>query len=350
MPDILTFQCPNCGSSVHTDGTKKEAKCEYCGSTVIVPESLRNQPAPAPVEVNFGGFQSGGSQSGGFQPGDFTPFSNDQVAKSIGTAAKVTAGVTALSVILPVVFTCVILGFVGVVLYFVFSGVNKSIPAIAAIPTDSFPTVAPTAVPDTAVPPTAIPTPFDTPTPYTKVLLKDNFTNTSSGWDKTKNSDYTLEYLKGKYHVLINKENGGQVLWIGDSYTDMSIEVDALQTAGPNDGDMGVACRPNDSGGFYSFEFTQDGHYGIYKYTDWNPEPLAEGVLDPNTISTTTPTHIEGVCDGSTLSLILNGQALLQVQDSDYTKGGLGLIVTTGNTGQPGVDVLFSTFLAKGPK
>lgn len=336
MPDAKSFQCPNCGSSVQTDGTQKEVKCAYCGTTVIVPEELREQPAPAftsaPIEINFEGYK---------------PIVSDDVAKSIGTAAKVTAGVTVVSFILPIILTCVILAFVGGVLFFVFSSVNKSI-ASAIIPTDAIQTEAPTFVPDTAVP-TAVPTALDTPVPYSKVLLKDNFSNPSSGWDKIQNSDYTLEYKNGKYHALINKQNGGQILWIGSKYTDMSIEVDIQQTAGPNDGEIGVACRPTDSGGFYSFEFNQNGDYGIYKYTGWNPTPLAEGTLDPNTISTAAATHVEGVCNGSSLTLLLNGQELLQVQDSDYTKGGLGLIVTTGSSGDPGIDTLFSNFLAKGP-
>ena len=232
-------------------------------------------------------------------------------------------------------------------MFSVFSNVNK---AIAVLPTDSFsaPTAAPTSVPDTEVP-TLTPMPLNTPVPYTKVLLKDNFTKPTSGWGKVKNSDYTLEYKNGKYHVLINKQKGGQVMWIGDKYTDVSIEVDVQQTAGPGDSEIGVACRPTDAGGFYSFEFNQNGEYGIYKSTNWNSEPLAKGALDPNTISTGGVNHIEGVCDGSNLTLLLNGKTLLQTQDSDYTKGGIGLVVTAGDSGDAGANVLFSNFVSKGP-
>ncbi len=345
MPDIMSFKCPNCGSSVNTDGTSKEAKCEYCGSTVIVPEELRSQPAPfststftsTPMETNFNGTIPG--------------FNDDSLSKSIGTVAKVTAGVTvgvtAISVIIPIILTCVILGVVGAIMIFVFSSVNKTISSVA-IPTDNFPTAAPTFVPDTAVP-TLSPTPFNTPTPFTKVLLKDNFTNPSSGWDRANTADSTVEYMKGKYHVLIKTQKGSQVQWLGSKYTDMSVEVDVQQTAGPSDAEIGVACRVTNAGGFYAFEFTQDGQYGIYKSTNWSADPLAEGTLDPNTVSSTAANHIEGMCEGSTLTMLLNGQVLLQAQDSDYTKGGAGLIVTTGNSGDAGIDTLFSSFLAKGP-
>ena len=151
------------------------------------------------------------------------------------------------------------------------------------------------------------------------------------------------------YHILINKQNGGQVTWIGDKYTDVSIEVDVEQTGGPSDSEIGVACRPTDSGGFYSFQFNLNGEYGIYKSTDWNSEPLAKGTLDPNTLSDNTVNHLEGICDGSNLTLLLNGKALLQAQDSDYTKGGVGLVVTAGSSGDAGADILFSNFIAKGP-
>ena len=42
MSDVKSFNCPNCGSSLTTDGEEKEVKCAFCGSTVIVPQELRD--------------------------------------------------------------------------------------------------------------------------------------------------------------------------------------------------------------------------------------------------------------------------------------------------------------------
>ena len=42
MADAKTFKCPSCGSALEPDGDEKEVKCAYCGSTVIVPEELRD--------------------------------------------------------------------------------------------------------------------------------------------------------------------------------------------------------------------------------------------------------------------------------------------------------------------
>ena len=330
MANTQSFQCPNCGSPILTSGAEKEVRCAYCGSTVIVPEELRDRTPIAPINY------------------DQAIHTEDEIVKTIGTVGKVTAGVTvgvtAMSVILPIALTCIILGVVGFIMYSVFS-TNKSSVVINNLPTQA--AVVFTQVPTDTPPPSA--TPFDTPAPFNKVLLQDNFTNSSSGWEKSRNSNYVLEYKEGNYHVLINKQDGGQIVYLGKTYGDASIEVGIQQTAGPADGRYGIACRVTDAGTLYSFEFGQDGSYGIYKYTDWNSDTLDEGTLDPNTIVQGSVNHLEGICDGETLTLLLNSQPVLQVQDSEYTSGGVGLIARTGDSGQAGIDLLFSDFLVKGP-
>jgi DNA-directed RNA polymerase subunit RPC12/RpoP len=332
MSDAKTFQCPSCGSPILTSGADKEVKCQYCGNTVIVPEELREKPAPTftPTTFDFG---------------QTSPF-NGETLQTIETVGKATAGVavgiTAMSVILPIALTCIILGAVGAIMYFVFSNVKSAVQA----PFPSNVSGQSTFVPDTALP-TDTPQPIDTPVPYSKVLFKDNFTKTSSGWDVSHSTDYTLEYKGGKYHILVKK--AGQAVWIGDSYTDVSVEVDVQETAGANDGMMGVSCRAGSNGGMYTFEFDQNGDYGIYKYdTNGNATALDESTLNPNTVNQGSINHIQGVCAGNTQTLVLNGQVLLKTEDSDYTKGGAGLIVRTGS-GDASVDTLFSSFLLKGP-
>lgn len=329
MSDTRSFQCPNCGSPIIPSGSEKEIKCAYCGSTVIVPEELRDHTPPQ-VQINFP------QSSQGY----------DGVAQSIETVGKVTAGVTAgvtvMSFVLPVVLTCIILGAVGGILYAVFSSLNSTnqssnLPSIPFIATAT-------------IEPTLAPTPIDTPIPFSKVLFKDNFTNPLSGWSRSRNSKYTLEYKNGKYHVLINEQDSGQATWISNTYKDVSVEVDTLETTGPNDGLIGVTCRNTDDGKMYSFEYSQDGSYGIYKYSaDGSTDSLDEGTLNPNTVTQGGVNHLEGVCAGDLLTLILNGQVLLQVEDSDYTTGGTGMIVRTGPSGDTGIDVLFSNYLVKGP-
>jgi DNA-directed RNA polymerase subunit RPC12/RpoP len=43
MSETKSFNCPNCGSSLMASGAEKEIKCMYCGSSVNVPDELRDQ-------------------------------------------------------------------------------------------------------------------------------------------------------------------------------------------------------------------------------------------------------------------------------------------------------------------
>ena len=36
-----SFACPNCGASLDYDGVQTVVRCSHCGSTVLVPESMR---------------------------------------------------------------------------------------------------------------------------------------------------------------------------------------------------------------------------------------------------------------------------------------------------------------------
>lgn len=48
--EAKSFNCPNCGTPLMANGMK-QVKCMYCGSTVIVPEELRDQ-SPAQDQVD----------------------------------------------------------------------------------------------------------------------------------------------------------------------------------------------------------------------------------------------------------------------------------------------------------
>ncbi len=47
MSEAKSFNCPNCGSPLMTDGTAQQVRCAFCNSTVIVPEELRDHAVNA---------------------------------------------------------------------------------------------------------------------------------------------------------------------------------------------------------------------------------------------------------------------------------------------------------------
>lgn len=361
MAETEDFQCPNCGSPLTLDGDADQIKCPYCGSAVIVPESLRPQKAPP---VSFSSFSSYSTPK--FSVSDY----DDQISKSVSTAGKVAAGVAISTMVAPVIMTGVILCIVGVFVAVILFGVNSTIKTVtseldphalqtsivatanAGIP--EFPTEEPTLEPPTEAPTetsTPTPTPIPVSTPFSKVLFRDNF-STKKGWSVFSDAYYTLAYVKGGYRMFIDSD-GGQVTWINNlNYKDTNITADIKYTDGPEDGQFAVACRVKESSGFYSFEFSPNGWYAIKKYITENNKSssdlLAEGKMDTSNFSKDTIYHLRGDCVGKTLTLYMDNVALLQVTDSSYASGSIGLGASTGPSGDLGTDVLFTNYTVTG--
>ena len=356
MVGAKDFQCPNCGSPLNIQDGAAEIKCPYCGSAVIVPQELRQQPAPAPIPTPVYSIPQ---------------YNDDQLSKQISTVGKVATGIAVSTMIAPIIITVVVFCVVGAFVAFILFNVNSTIKSaldvadphalqtsiagtLVAADIPQIPTMEPTVVPATAAPtetetPTPTPVPFSTP--FAKVLLHDNF-STKKGWGAYKDAYYTLAYVKGGYRVFING-NGGQTTWLSSTnYKDVNVTADVKYVAGPDDGRFGVTCRLKDGVGFYSFEFSPNGWYAIQKYTISNnnssSDVLAEGTMDASNFNSDTIYHLRGDCVGDTLTLYMNDAALLQVTDSSYTSGSVGLGANLGASGDLGVDVLFSSYSVTG--
>ncbi len=331
MEELKPTTCPNCGSPLDVKPGDTRIKCAYCGSSITVSEHPDSTP-----EVP-----------------QYTFKIDDQTAHELGTVGKVAGGIAIGSILLPLIITVVVLCGVGATLFFVFRNVNATIKSALILPTSTdvpLPTPFPTDTPEPT--PTTAPTDtlFPTPVPFANVLWKDSFSAVSSGWDQVHEADYILEYKNGSYHVTVGKQHGGQSVWNGKDYTDMSVEVDETLNSGPDDALVGVSCRFSQANGGYSFEISKNGFYGIYVYdSTGSPSGLYENTLSPNTVNASGVNHIEGICSGTSLTMILNGVTLAQVDDSSIQTGAAGLIVRTGDSGTAGIDVSFSQFVVKGP-
>ncbi len=345
MSDVSTFNCPKCGAALTATGDQAEMQCQYCGNTVIVPQELRTTSLEMP---------------------QITP-AGEQAAGTVGKAVAATVGI---SLTLPILIGAITLCIIGATFFFVSQTISQGFPgitqlakttSIAAFATDiPIPTELPqstaTPRPTRAATSTPLPTPLPaaTPTPYSKILLKDDFSNPSSGWDRKNSTDYILDYVKGGYRIFIGKENGGQLVWTNnEGFTNISVEADVKKIAGPDDAWFGVTCRMKNDAGGYAFEVSMDGSYEIDKYTFTSSgdqtDTLTSGTLDPSLLQVADNNHVRAACDHSTLSLFINEQFVSQTSDGAFTTGGVGLISLTGASGQSGVDHLYSNFVVKGP-
>jgi hypothetical protein len=325
---------------------------------VIVPEELRPRKTPTPVSFSTPMY-------------NIPQYNDDELSKQISTVGKVATGIAVSSMVAPVIITVVIFCVVGAFVAFILFSVNSTVKSaldvanpnalqtsimstlIPQIP--EFPTEAATEIPPTEEPTeTATPTPTPVPvsTPFAKVLFHDNFATKKNGWSEYSDSYYTLAYVKGGYRIFIDTD-GGQTTWLDNiNYKDINVAVDVKYVDGPQDGRFGVTCRVKKNSGFYGFEFSPDGWYAIEKYTSGDDKStsdvLAEGSMDTSNLSKDTIFHLRGDCIGHTLTLYMNDEALLQVTDSSYASGGIGMSAGTGASGDPGIDVLFSNYSVTG--
>src|SRR5258707_5427586 len=44
----IVFPCPNCGANQSVDDSATSVQCQFCGTTITVPENLRAKPAQPP--------------------------------------------------------------------------------------------------------------------------------------------------------------------------------------------------------------------------------------------------------------------------------------------------------------
>lgn len=181
------------------------------------------------------------------------------------------------------------------------------------------------------------------------VLYRDDFSDTSSGWDRVQTDEGLTDYDNGQYRILVNQSQHDYWANPGRSFTDVQVEADATKAAGPDDNDFGLICRYQDTENFYAFLISSDGYYAIMKYSGGNSQILgADAMLSTDAVNQGNGTnHLRADCVGDSLSLYANGELLHSVTDADYASGDVGLIAGTFDA--VGADIVFDDFVVYQP-
>lgn len=181
------------------------------------------------------------------------------------------------------------------------------------------------------------------------ILFRDDFSSTSSGWDRTTTDSGTTDYQDGGYHIFVQPEYYS--LWAnpGKSFTDVRVEVDAHRLSGVDDNEYGVICRYVDTGNFYAASISSDGFYGLIRLSDGDFEYVGmEAMQTSDAIHQGSESnHIRLDCVGSSLTLYVNGTQVASAVDSTHTSGDVGLYA--GTFGTPGIDIMFDDFVVSRP-
>lgn len=177
------------------------------------------------------------------------------------------------------------------------------------------------------------------------VLLYDDFSDPTSGWQQWTSPEAEIIYQDGSLAFRIKQANFDYWSLAGRRYSDVTLAVEARLVDGSTDNDFGLICRFQDTYNFYSFLISSDGYGGIVKVKDGlyqilsNPDGLEFGkmIAQGNAVN-----QLRADCVGNRLSLYVNQQKFAEVEDSDFTIGDVGLM--TGAYQTPGVEVHFDNF------
>ncbi len=169
------------------------------------------------------------------------------------------------------------------------------------------------------------------PPPPPDAIFQDDFSDKGSGWEVGDYDSGSVGYKSGVYSVA--SEELEMVMWgvANRSFDNVIIDVDATQiSAGPDsDNAYGIVCREQGNGDGYYLRVSGDGYYSIAKAMGEEFEALVEWAESDAIRQGNASNHIRAICDGSTLTLFVNGQRLATAEDSAFASGDIALTATT---------------------
>lgn len=180
------------------------------------------------------------------------------------------------------------------------------------------------------------------------LLFEDDFSNTSSGWDRFEDELTLTDYHQGQYRISIKTDSYFAWATPYENFDDVIIEVDAVKLSGGEENDIGIICKHQDTENFYALSIGTDGFATIFRrYLGGDLEPLLDWVESSAINQGDALNHLRAECVGNRLSLYVNGELVVEAFDDSITKGDVGLIASTYES--PNLDVAFDNFIARKP-
>jgi len=177
----------------------------------------------------------------------------------------------------------------------------------------------------------------------------DDFSDSASGWLAESDASAEVGYHNSVMRILIRMPNSLAWASAEREFSNFRLAVEATQVAGPDDNEYGVLIRMKDPDHFYRFSISGDGYYLVSKYNGEMWETLSgDDWLFSDAIHLGTATNLlEVVCQGGTMTLFVNGIQLVEVNDTSYSRGDVGLYA--GSFFEPGVEIHFDNVRVEAP-
>ena len=193
--------------------------------------------------------------------------------------------------------------------------------------------------------------PIATPTsaPSGTILFQDDFSKIPGDWGLWDRKGGLITYEQGGFRILVNEIDYDFWSVAGKHFGDTLVEVDAARLAGTVNNAFGLICRYQDNRNFYMFLVSSDGYFGIAKLSDGEYRLIGSKQLQySGLINSAQAAHrLKAGCVGDHLTLWVDSNKMLEVQDPDFTSGDVGLMAGTYSSG--GVDILFDNFQVRQP-
>ncbi len=189
---------------------------------------------------------------------------------------------------------------------------------------------------------------------YGELPYFDDFSDQSTGWDVFDNDGAASGYGSSYYYVVSRTTDYSTYGASNRLFADTIIDVDATPVSGPDAAyfSYSVDCRLQEGGDGYVFEATGDGYYAVGYYTgggqDYTSLLSEEWTPSDAIIQGYQTNHITVVCDGSHLSMSINGVTVFDGTDTTFSDGDIGLGAGTYDPNMP-VEVHFETLIVMAP-
>ena len=182
-----------------------------------------------------------------------------------------------------------------------------------------------------------------------KVLFRDDFTYQTGGWRTYNDSLSFAGYQSGGFRLWTNAPHYQFWSVPGLNFNNAMIYTRAIKLDGPDDNMFGILCRYQDAANYYALVIGSDGYYGIFKMVSGQQSLISQMHMDFSELINRGDDENEliALCQDDQLTLVVNEIPLLQVEDSTFGYGDVGLVV--GNFADPGVDILFDDFIVIKP-
>ncbi|MBI3242174.1 MAG: hypothetical protein HYZ49_07765 [Chloroflexi bacterium] len=168
-------------------------------------------------------------------------------------------------------------------------------------------------------------------------LLKDDFSNSSSGWSTFTadegSGNAAVEYIDGEYVMKVFTDQW--YVWgnTEESFENVHIEVTAKNTGGKADTSFGIICNYQDDSHYYYAGIDTQGFYAIAKTVPGQEDFFLTndnqwGTSDD--ITKDASSYQVGIdCGGGAITLYVGGKIIASASDSEYGKGDVGLFAWT---------------------